>query len=575
MFIPTLREEPAHIDVASQRLLIRAGYIKGLMSGVYSLLPLGQRVRLKIIAIIRQEMNRIGAQEFALPALQPLELWQESGRALIAADIMFQLQDRKGSKLTLGLSHEEVLTSIARTGLLSYKQLPQIWYQIQTKFRDEPRPRGGLLRTREFTMKDSYSFDFDAQGLDKSFQLHKDAYMRIFDRCGLNCKAIEADNGAMGGSGSLEFTALTPVGEDTVVICSSCHYAANIEKAESKVEAILSTAKEECLQEFATVGIRTVQELADKVDGALASEQIKTLVYMADDCLVLALVQGDQELNEAKLNSALKAKVLRQAAEAEIVDALGASPGSLGACSVRTGKDCKVKSIVADCRLRGRLNMTTGANKNEVHLRGVSVERDIAVDIWADLHTVQEGEECLKCTGKLNFARGVEIGHIFKLGTRYSGCMNASVLDSNGNKQLLLMGCYGIGVERLLASIADAWQDEKGLRWPIAVAPFAVSILPVNAKSDEQIEAAERIYSLLQSSDMDCLLDDRQERAGVKFKDADLIGVPLRITIGNKIDSGEVELTNRLDGTTVTIKEQDVIKVLQGALAGGGKNSLM
>ncbi len=566
MYIPTLREEPAHTDVASQKLLIRAGYIKPLLSGVYSMLPLGQRVRLKIIDIIRQEMNRIGAQEFALPAIQPLELWQESGRAVSCADIMFQLQDRKGTKLTLGLSHEEVLTSIARTGLLSYKQLPQIWYQIQTKFRDEPRPRGGLLRTREFTMKDSYSFDFDHEGLNRSFELHRQAYKRIFSRCRLDCKAIEADNGAMGGSGSLEFTALTPVGEDMVVLCNKCGYAANLEKAESKVGMVVRQAKEECLSEFATTGVRTVKALAERADGAAAVEQIKTLVYVADNNLVLALVQGDQELNEAKLNSTLKARTLRQASQAEIVEALGASPGSLGACGVTTGSDCKVKKIVADFRLRGRSNMTTGANKDDVHLRGVSFERDIAVDIWTDLHTVQDGEKCIKCEGQLQFRKGVELGHIFKLGTRYSDCMSATVLDSNGDKQPLLMGCYGIGVERLLATIADLYDDEDGLKWPLTVAPFSVLVVPVNMQNTEQVRLAESIYSELTQGGVDCLIDDRQERAGVKFKDADLIGVPLRITVGNKIANGEVELTNRLDGSKSTIRADQAVEAVQEIL---------
>jgi prolyl-tRNA synthetase len=566
MFIPTLREEPANVEIASHKLLIRAGYIKPLIAGVYGLLPLAQRARLKIIEIIRQEMNNIGGQEFALSALQPLELWQESGRLTAAADILFQVQDRKGSKLVLGLSHEEVFTSIARGGLLSYKQLPQIWYQIQTKFRDEARPRGGLLRTREFTMKDSYSFDVDAEGLDKSFQLHRDAYMRIFSRCGLDCKTIEADNGVMGGTESVEFTALSAVGEDTVVLCSKCGYAANLEKAESANKLAALQIEKESLREFATPGVRTVKELVEFSDGAKAHNQIKTLVYVADDRLVLVLLQGDQELNEVKLKSTLAAKSLRQATEREIAEALQAAPGYLAACGVRTGDDCQVKQIVADYRLRGRANMITGANKNDVHLRGVSLERDIAVAMWADLHAVQDGEDCAKCDGKLQFTNGVEIGHIFKLGTRYSQSMGANVLGISGEKKPLFMACYGIGVERLLASIAEVWHDEQGLRWPLSVAPFAVVILPVNAQSHEQLAAAEQIYAELKNQGIDCLLDDRDERAGVKFKDADLIGVPYRITIGNKIKGGDVELTNRLDGSQLTLKATEVAGILQAEL---------
>ncbi|MBI4533152.1 MAG: proline--tRNA ligase [Candidatus Melainabacteria bacterium] len=566
MFIPTLREEPANVEAASHRLLVRAGYIRQLTAGVYSLLPLGQRVRLKVIEIIRQEMNNIGGQEFALSALQPLELWDESGRRDAVANIMFRFQDRKGSELALGLTHEEVFTSIARASLDSYKQLPQTWYQIQTKFRDEARPKGGLLRVREFTMKDSYSFDLDNDGLDRSFQQHHAAYCRIFNRCGLSFRAVEASSGAMGGSNSIEFMVLTEAGEDTLVLCRMCDYAANLERAESKIRINNQQCTHEPLIEFATPGIRTIRELEQFPTGAPASQQIKTLVYSADGYLVLALLQGDQELNETKLQSVLGAAVLRQASDLEIVEALGAQPGSLGACAVRTGSDQNIRQIVADQRLRGRMNMITGANKDDFHLRGVSVERDIMIDQWADLHTVRDNEECTKCGNTLMMTKGLEIGHIFKLGTRYSESMNAGVLGPEGIRKPLVMGSYGIGVERLIAAVAELCHDEQGLTWPVSVAPFEVLVLPVNVKDKQQLAVAEKIHTQLKELSMDSLLDDRDERAGVKFNDADLIGVPYRITVGKKIDSGQVELTDRTTRSTVNVSVQEAAHLLKEKL---------
>lgn len=567
MFIPTLRDEPAQVEAASHRLLVRAGYIRQLTAGIYSLLPLGQLVRLKIIEVIRKEMNKIGGQEFLLSALQPIELWEESGRKEAVSDIMFRLKDRKGSQLALGLTHEEVFTSIARTGLNSYKQLPQTWYQIQTKFRDEARPKGGLLRVREFTMKDSYSFDLDSDGLDKSFQNHHDAYHRIFTRCGLKFQAVQASSGAMGGDTSVEFMVLTPSGEDTLVLCSNCTYAANLERAESQITINSQMTPEQPLAEFATPGIRTIRELEQFPSGVPANQQIKTLVYWADDYLVLALVQGDQELNETKLQSVLKAGSLRQASSIDIVDALGAHPGSLGACGLLTGKTQKIRHIVSDQRLHGRSNMVTGANKNDFHLRNVSVDRDIAVDLWADLHTVQSNESCIKCGGSLKLAKGLEIGHIFKLGTRYSQTMKAEVLGPDGNRKPLVMGSYGIGVERLVAAIAELCHDEHGLAWPVSVAPFQVTIVPANNQDEQQCAVAEQILAQLKQLGIDCLLDDRKERAGVKFNDADLIGVPFRLTVGKKIADGQVELMDRATRDITTVSINEVVELLVNKLA--------
>ena len=582
-FIPTLREAPANAQARSHNLLVRAGYIQQIITGAYSLLPLAQRVRSKIMNIVRQEMNSIGGQEFFLAALQPMELWEESGRREAVSDVMFRLKDRKGAEVALGLTHEEVFTSIARTSLISYKQLPQIWYQVQTKFRDEARPRGGLLRVREFTMKDSYSFDLDQEGLDRAFQAHREAYQKIFARCGLDSLSVDASSGAMGGDASTEFMIVCESGEDTIVNCPNCKYAANLEKAASAVapgsagfqpasktaalpgsaggspasklgtaaeadalanETITNTAAQS-LEKFATPGIRTIKQLEEFEGGASGRNQIKTLVYWADGALVQALVEGVQELNEAKLQSLIGASVVRAATEDEIVGALGAAPGSLGACGVKSGTGEKIAKIVADNRLRGRTGMVTGANQNDFHYRGVSVERDIAVDAFADLHTVQNGEACAKCGSEMNLVSGLEIGHIFKLGTRYSESMNARVLLADGERKAILMGSYGIGIERLMAAVVEQNHDEFGIVWPLSVAPYAVVIVPINWNDETQRAAATNLYSELLKLGIDVIIDDREERAGVKFNDADLVGIPLRVTIGKKIDSGIVEFKRR------------------------------
>jgi prolyl-tRNA synthetase len=566
-FIPTTREVPAGADAVSHQLLLRAGYIRQVTAGVYALLPLAQRMRLKIINIIREEMDRIGGQEFLLSALQPAELWKESGRWQTLDEIAFRLRDRKKSEMLLGLTHEEAFTAQARAGLNSYKQLPQIWYQIQTKFRDEARPKSGLLRVREFTMKDSYSFDIDNAGLDLAFQAHYEAYNRIFSRCGLTFTAVDASSGAMGGSQSTEFMVFTEAGEDRVVVCPACGYAANTEKAVAKLEQIDdSDGQCESPQPFATPDIRTIEQLAQFVGGAPARSQIKTLVYVLDDKLTLILMRGDHELNESKVLAASGAQTMRQATEAEIVAALGARPGSLGAVGVTAAQNKPVQMIIADQALSGRKAMVTGANQDDVHLRGVEVDRDISVDLWQDLRLVKDGEQCARCDDKLQMHKALEIGHIFKLGTRYSLTMDAHVLDADGERQPLVMGSYGIGVERMIAAIAELSNDAAGLVWPISVAPFSVVIVPVNTNDAEVMASAEAIYGDLTARGVDVLFDDRDERAGVKFNDADLIGVPLRITLGKKVKSGIVELFSRWQRSSEDVPLQQIVALVQTKL---------
>nr|AUN36922.1 bacterial type prolyl-tRNA synthetase [uncultured bacterium] len=565
LFMPTLREDPADAEVTSHRLLVRAGYIRQLTAGVYSLLPLAQRVRLKVMEIIREEMNRIGGQEYLLPAIHPAEVWKESGRWEVMGDNMFRLHDRKNTEMCLGMTHEEIFTSIARNSINSYRQLPQVWYQIQTKFRDEARPKSGLLRVREFTMKDAYSFDVDREGLDKSFQDEYQAYCKIFDRCGVKYTAVEASSGAMGGSQSTEFMARTNAGEDLIAVCEKCGYAANVEKATSRLEPSNDEEGPDSPEEFPTPGVRTIEDLTVFPGGAAADRQIKTLVYALDDGIALVLMRGDHELNETKLQDATGALNVRPARPEEISEALGASAGSLGAVGVTHATHPKITRIVADEALRGRRNMTTGANKDDHHLRGVNIERDIKADKWVSLRTVKTGEGCPNCEGMLEVFKAVEIGHIFKLGTKYSDSLGANVLTADGSSVPIVMGSYGIGVERVMAAAVELSSDEAGIIWPASIAPFHVIITPVNIKDETLVGVAEKIYDELQAAGIEALLDDRDERAGVKFNDADLIGVPYRLTVGKKIKEGKVELMTRatrqsedvaVDAVTQTLGEK-------------------
>jgi prolyl-tRNA synthetase len=575
-FIPTLREVPADAEVVSHRLLLRAGLIRQLASGIYSMLPLAQRVCLKIQQILREEMNRIGGQEFYLPALNPREIWEESGRWSVMGDNMFRLKDRKGTDLCLGMTHEEVFTSIARNELRSYKQLPQVWYQIQMKFRDEARPKSGVLRVRQFTMKDAYSFDVDQAGLDKSFEDQREAYKRIFDRCGLKYTIVEASSGAMGGSASNEFMVKTDAGEDLIATCENCGYAANLEKATSRLPEIKDGIGLDAPVEFPTPGVRTIEDLTKFPGGADADRQIKTLVYLStkdgEQQFVLALLRGDHQLHETKLTDALGSDEMRPAQAEEIRDLLKASAGSLGGVGAKakareSGKEIR---ILADFALKNRRNMTTGANRDDHHVRGVNISRDIPVDKWVDLRTVTSGEGCPVCeSGQLEVAKSLEIGHIFKLGTKYSQSMGASVLTQDGKEVPIVMGSYGIGVERIMASAIELHHDADGIIWPKAIAPFDCVVTITNMKQEELREAGERLYHDLQRAGLDVLLDDREERAGVKFKDADLIGIPYRITVGKKAADGLVELFDRRAKQTEDVKLKDAVERVQAlALAG-------
>ena len=582
-FIPTLREDPADAEVVSHKLLLRAGVVRQLSAGIYSYLPLGWRIALKVMQILREEMNAIGGQEFFLPALHPAELWQESGRWYAIDDIMFRLKDRKGGDLCLGMTHEEVFTTIARSELRSYKQLPQVWYQIQVKFRDEARPKSGLMRLRTFIMKDAYTFDIDRAGLDKSFADQREAYKRIFTRCGIQFLIVEASSGAMGGSESDEFMARTPAGEDLIVSCPNCDYAANIEKAISKIAPVIDDGGLDKPEEFPTPGVRTIEDLTTFPGGAAADRQIKTLVYMSKTASgnplpLLILLRGDHQLHETKLAD-LGIGEARPAHPEEIRELLGASAGSLGAVgardrvkSVTVGNVAKYPklSIIADEALKGRRNMTTGANKDDHHIRGVDVARDIQVDRWTDLRTVNSGEFCSRCgTGVLEVFKGMEIGHIFKLGTKYSESMGASVLNEEGAQVPIIMGSYGIGVERIITAAVEQRHDDDGIIWPKALTPFHVVVTITNMKQDELRAAGEKLYEDLQRSGLEVLLDDRDERAGVKFKDADLIGIPYRITIGKKAGDGIVELFDRAAKQSEDVKIGDVVSRVQKlALAG-------
>jgi prolyl-tRNA synthetase len=571
-FIPTLREDPADAEVVSHKLLLRAGLVRQLGAGIYSYLPLAWRVMRRIEQIIREEMDSIGGQEFLLPALNPREIWEESGRWSVMGDNMFRLKDRKGADLCLGMTHEEVFTSIARHELRSYKQLPQVWYQIQTKFRDEPRPKSGVLRVRQFIMKDAYSFDVDTHGLDKSFEDQRQAYVRIFTRCGLKFSMVEASSGAMGGSASNEFMVKTDAGEDLIATCESCGYAANLEKATSQLHVVIDEpSTSSAPEEFPTPNVRTIEDLINFPGGAVASRQIKTLIYFAKDETgeqrpVIALLRGDHQLHETKLADALAASEVRPAHPEEIRDLLGASAGSLGGVSAKqkakaTGRDLR---IVADHALKGRTNMTTGANKDEHHLRGVNIERDIPVDLWTDLRTVQSGERCPKCeAGTLDVSKALEVGHIFKLGTKYSVSMGASVLTQDGKEVPIVMGSYGIGIERIMAAAIELHHDTDGIIWTPSIAPFDAVVTVTNMKQPEMKDAGERLYQELQRAGLDVLLDDRDERAGVKFKDADLIGVPFRVTVGKKIADGAVELFERATKQSSDVRLDEVVARVQ------------
>ncbi|MDG1198203.1 MAG: proline--tRNA ligase [Actinomycetota bacterium] len=560
-FIPTLRDAPADAEAVSHKLLVRGGYIRQLHSGHYSLLPLGLRVHNKVANIVRKEMDAIGGQEFLLPAMHPATIWQQSGRWDVMGDEMFRLQDRSGVDLALGMTHEEIFSTLG-TEVKSYKELPQTWYQIQTKFRDEPRAKSGLLRVREFAMKDSYSFDLDQEGLDKSFTLHHDAYVKIFSQLGIMALPVQASSGSMGGSSSIEFMVPSPAGEDDVIRCLSCDYRANVERGTSALEASDDKPGPDLPFRIATPGIRTISGLAEMHEEAPASRQIKTLVVVIDDVVSLVLLRGDHQLNNQKLQDSVSAMNIRPANPEEIVATLGASPGSLGAVGVLD------LPIYADHGLHGRTNMTTGSNENDWHLGGVDISRDIHVSAWHDLREVTAGERCIECNAELEIIRCIEAGHIFKLGQKYSQAMGISVLDENGRAVAPVMGSYGIGIGRAVAAIAENCHDEKGLIWPLSVAPFAVVITLLNIDQPDAIAVTDVLYEGLTHAGVEVILDDRKARPGVKFADAELLGIPIRVTVGSKgLLNGTVEITLRKSNETSEINVDEALPHLLNHIA--------
>jgi prolyl-tRNA synthetase len=564
LHIPTLREDPADADAASHRLLLRAGFIRQLMAGHYSLLPLGVRVRTKVVQIIREEMNRIGAQELLLPCMHPSQIWEKSGRLQLIGDELFRLRDRRGQLNVLALTHEEIFASLA-VEFASYRELPQFWYHFQTKFRDEPRPKSGLMRVREFTMKDSYSFDIDEAGLDASFNAHRGAYERIFARLGIPAFGAEASNGTMGGSDSIEFVCPSSAGEDRVARCPDCGYAANLEKATSALAPIEDPAADPALAaptRLDTPGVRTIEDLAVQY-GLAADRQIKTLVQVIDDQLTLVLLRGDHQLSDQKLVDATAAVNVRAAQPEEIKEALGALPGSLGGVGVTEFP------IIADEALRGRRAMATGANTDDVHLTGVDVERDIPVGRWADLREVAEGEPCPHCGAALEFVQAIEVGHIFKLGRKFTTALGVTVTGPDGGTITPIMGSYGIGVERAVATIAEVHHDDAGLAWPVQVAPFEVTVLPLSMKDAEVKAVAETLYNGLLDTGIEVLLDDRDVRPGVKFADAELVGIPFRVSVGPRdLADGVVEITRRANGEKERVPVGDAASRVRELVAG-------
>jgi prolyl-tRNA synthetase len=588
LFVPTLREAPADAEVASHKFLLRAGYIRQLGAGIYSYLLLANRSVNKIVGIVREEMDKIG-QEFLLPTIHPSDLWKESGRWTVMGDNMFRLKDRKGAELCLGMTHEEVMTDIARKELRSYKQLPQIWYQIQTKFRDEPRPKAGLLRVRQFIMKDSYSFDIDAAGLDRSYDQHDIAYRKIFDRCGLKYVAVEADSGAMGGSQSQEFMVYTDAGEDLIVSCPTGDYAANIEKATSLllVEDDLSGQPGDPI-EVSTPTQKTIEEVSQAL-GVSSSQVVKSYFAVATyvfangkmEIPVAIFLRGDHEANEAKLLSAISkagfsGAQLRPMEADEIRECFGLEPGFIGPYGFNPSRfpvggssRWKNPQVYFDLALKGRRNMIAGANKPGLHLKGVTFGENVQVPetFWIDLRLVKPNDPCPVCGTPLKVAKAVEVGHIFKLGYRYSQSMGASVLDESGKEVMPIMGCYGIGIERILTAAIEQNNDKNGFWLPPAIAPFEVVVTITNTTDAALVSIGERVAADLEASGFDVILDDRDERAGVKFKDADLIGIPYRINVGKKAVEGKVEVVTRATSSSQDVEIGEVATLLAALIA--------
>ena len=551
MLVSTLREVPAEAEIDSHKLMLRAGMIRKMAAGIYNYMPIGLKVLKNIEEIVREEMNTAGAQEFLASAVLPAELWQESGRWDVYGDEMFRLKDRNNRDFCLGPTHEEVFTDIARNEIKSYKQLPVNLYQIQTKYRDERRPRFGIMRTREFIMKDAYSFDKDQAGLDVSYDKMHDAYVKIFNRCGIDAKCVEADSGAIGGANSAEFMVKSEVGEDDVVFCSACDYAANIEKAEAtpekaEVEELLE------MEKVATPDSRGIYEVSEFLKVS-PKKTVKLLMFNVDGKIVGVVVRGDREVNEVKVANAAQASGdIIMASNEEYTKATNCEPGFGGPVGI------KVDLLLVDEEVANMYNMILGANETGYHLKNVNYGRDFE-GVVGDFRKIESGEKCPKCGSEVTIARGTEVGHIFKLGTKYSAAMNATFIDENGKNVPFVMGCYGIGVTRTMASIIEQHHDENGIIWPLSVAPYHVSVIPVNIKDEAQMKIANKLYDELRKIGVDAILDDRNERPGVKFKDSELIGIPMRVTVGKKITDGEVEFKLR-DGEMEVIKIEDVLE---------------
>ncbi|MDF2921187.1 MAG: prolyl-tRNA synthetase [Paenibacillaceae bacterium] len=557
LFANTLREAPAEAEVASHRLLLRAGFIRQLAAGIYTYMPLGWRVLRNVERILREELDRAGAQELLMPALQPMELWKESGRYTTYGPELIRLTDRHQREFALGPTHEEVITTLVKNEISSYRRLPVTLYQIQTKFRDERRPRSGLLRGREFLMKDAYSFDTSWEGLDRSYRAMYDAYHRIFERCGVAFRAVEADAGAIGGEGGThEFMALAGIGEDTIAVCTHCGYAANVEKATSREDRPESSGKAiPGYEKIFTPGIRTIEQLARHLQ-IKPLDIMKTLIYVADGSPVAVLVRGDHEVNEIKVKNALGAAVLGLADAETTAAATGAATGFAGPVGLSV-------PLLADDAVMRMEDGVAGANESEFHLKNVVPGRDFPVTRTGDFRSVKEEEACSRCEeGKLRFVKGIEVGHVFKLGTKYSEVLGARYLDATGRELPMMMGCYGIGVSRIMSAVVEQHHDERGIVWPAAIAPYRVHLIPVSVKDETQRKVAEELYDALRQRGIDTLLDDRDERAGVKFNDADLIGLPIRIIVGKDAVRGKVEYAERgKDGKQLLTIEEALLGI--------------
>ncbi len=561
-YLPTLKEDPADAEVPSHRLMLRAGMIRKLSAGVYSYLPLGYRVIKKIEKIVREEMDRSGAQEMLMPAMQTAEIWKESGRWQDFGPLMVDFEDRQGREYCLGPTHEEVVADLIRDEIRSYKKLPYNVYQIQTKFRDEIRPRFGLMRSREFTMKDAYSLDRNFDGLDKSYEKMYDAYERIFDRCGLVTKVVEADTGAMGGKASHEFMVLADTGEDALAFCTECEYSANVERASASLENEKYEEEIREIEKVHTPGATTIEDLKSMLD-IKPDRMIKTMAYIADDEPVVALIRGDDELNETKMKNYFEAVTLRPAHPEEFEDRFGSTAGFIGPVGLKS----EVR-VVADRRVKDMKNSVTGANKEDYHFRNVNLERDVEnIEAFTELRRVQENDPCPRCGGDLEIKAGIEVGHLFKLGTKYSESMGVTFLDENGKEKPVVMGSYGIGITRLAAAAIEQHHDDKGIIWPVSIAPFKVIILALGDSSGVK-EASEKLHKELKEAGVETLLDDRDERAGVKFNDAELIGIPIRVTIGSRsLSEGKVEVQKRFSGEELMLDKEEASRNIQKILS--------